>query len=154
MSAASSNNRGILWCFTLNMSHLERCDFTLSRIHLEMRGFTLSRIHLEICGLTWKMRHQEICIKTNAQPPSDSSQQSKATGSKRAKKVFIVNFHNALIAVADPEGGGRGVNPPPFRGWFFFACQYMKIPTDLDPNPPPPLRRILAQNTPPPLKNS
>ena len=39
------------------------------------------------------------------------------------------------------RGGGLG---------FFFACQYMKIPTDLDPKPP--LRRILAQN--PPLKNS
>ena len=56
-------------------------------------------------------------------------------------------------AVADPEGGGgggggggRGVNPP-FRGFVLFACQYMKIPTDLDPNPP--LRRILAQNPPP-----
>ena len=30
----------------------------------------------------------------------------------------------------------RGFNPP--SGFFFFACQYMKIPTDLDPNPPPP----------------
>ena len=41
-------------------------------------------------------------------------------------------------------GGVRGFKPP-FRG-FFFACQYMKIPTDLDPKPP--LRRILAQNPP------
>ena len=36
------------------------------------------------------------------------------------------------------------------RSIFLLACQYMKIPTDLDPNPPPPLRRILAQNPPPP----
>ena len=38
--------------------------------------------------------------------------------------------------------------PPPLQRlfWGFFACQYMKIPTDLDPNPP--LRRILAQNPP------
>ena len=51
------------------------------------------------------------------------------------------------VSVADPEGGGvRGLKPP-FRVFFFFlACQYMKIPTD--PNPPPPLRRILAQNPP------
>ena len=30
--------------------------------------------------------------------------------------------------------GGRGVKPPPS---VFFACQYMKIPANLDPNPPP-----------------
>ena len=32
---------------------------------------------------------------------------------------------------------------------FCFACQYMKIPTDLDPTPPPPTWRIPAQNPPP-----
>ena len=52
------------------------------------------------------------------------------------------------ISSSGSRGGFRGFNPP-FRGVFFFACQYMKIPTDLDPKPP--LRRILAQN-PPPLK--
>ena len=49
-------------------------------------------------------------------------------------------------------GGGLGGLPPPpseVLFLFFFACQYMKIPTNLDPNPPP-FRRILAQN--PPLK--
>ena len=34
----------------------------------------------------------------------------------------------------------------PWTSCFIFACQYMKIPTDLDPKPP--LRRILAQNPP------
>ena len=61
-------------------------------------------------------------------------------------------FLSVHISVADPGGGGLGglTPPPPFRGCFlfFFACQYMKIPTDLDPNPPPPFRRILAQNPP------
>ena len=53
-----------------------------------------------------------------------------------------------VSAVADPEGGFRGFNPPPPSEvvFFFFACQYMKIPTDLDPKPR--LRRILAQNPP------
>ena len=36
-------------------------------------------------------------------------------------------------------GGGGGVRgfKPPLRGVFFLACQYMKIPMDLDPKPPP-----------------
>ena len=51
------------------------------------------------------------------------------------------------------RGGGGwlgGLTPPPplQRFLFFFAWQYMKIATDLDPKPP--LRRILAQNPPPP----
>ena len=36
------------------------------------------------------------------------------------------------------RGGFRGFKPPPLQRVFFFACQYMKIPTDLDPIPPPP----------------
>ena len=51
--------------------------------------------------------------------------------------------------VADPEGGFRGFKPEGGLAFFvFFPYQYMKIPTDLDPKPP--LRRILAQNPPPP----
>ena len=46
--------------------------------------------------------------------------------------------------------GFRGFNPPPPR--FFFACQYMKIPADLDPNPPPPLKN--SDPEPPPPNNS
>ena len=50
------------------------------------------------------------------------------------------------IPVADPTP------PPPLqRVFFFFACQYMKIPTDLDPNPPPPFEEFWPR-TPPPLK--
>ena len=53
--------------------------------------------------------------------------------------------------VADPEGGGRGFKPP-FRGFlFFFACQHMKIPTDLDPTPPP-FEEFWPRTPPPPLK--
>ena len=54
-----------------------------------------------------------------------------------------------MYPAADPEGGFRGFKPPPLQRlfFFFFACQY-NIPTDLDPKPP--LRRILAQNPPPP----
>ena len=57
-------------------------------------------------------------------------------------------------AVAEPEGGGvRGVKPPSEGvSSFFLACQYMKIPTDLDPNPPP--FEEFWPRTPPPLKNS
>ena len=50
------------------------------------------------------------------------------------------------FAVADPGGGGLGGLTPLQRLGVFCACQYMKIPTDLDPKPP--LRRILAQNPP------
>ena len=62
-----------------------------------------------------------------------------------------------MVPVADPEGGGGlgGLTPPPPPSevvFVLFACQYMRIPTDLDPKPR--LRRILAQNPPPPLKNS
>ena len=35
--------------------------------------------------------------------------------------------------MADPGGGLGGLNPQRF----FFACQYMKIPADLDLTPPP-----------------
>ena len=38
-------------------------------------------------------------------------------------------------SMADPGVGLGGLPPPPLRG-VFFACQYMKIPLDLDPNPP------------------
>ena len=68
--------------------------------------------------------------------------------------IFVYICRYSVVAVADPEGGGgggggvRGFNPPLQRLFFFFACQYMKIPTDVEPK-----RRILAQN-PPPLKNS
>ena len=41
------------------------------------------------------------------------------------------------IAVAD-LGGGLTHTHTPLRGFFVVACQYMKIPVDLDPNPPPP----------------
>ena len=51
--------------------------------------------------------------------------------------AFVRQGLARISSVADPEGGFRGV---------FCACQYMKIPTDLDPKPP--LRRILAQNPP------
>ena len=65
---------------------------------------------------------------------------------------FLRKKVGVYVTVADPGGGGLGgLNPPLQRLVFlFFACQYMKIPTDLDPKPP--LRRILAQN--PPVKNS
>ena len=57
----------------------------------------------------------------------------------------------SISIVADPEGGGvRGFKPPLQRGFFFFfACQYMKIPTDLDPKPP---FGELWPRTPPPFK--
>ena len=46
--------------------------------------------------------------------------------------------------------GVGGLTPPPSEVVFVFACQYMKIPVDLDPKHPP--RRIPAQNPPPPLE--
>ena len=55
------------------------------------------------------------------------------------------SLHVGRYRVSSGSRGGGG-----FRGFVFlvfFACQYMKIPTVLDPNPPP-LRRILAQNPP------
>ena len=45
------------------------------------------------------------------------------------------NYFNKRKSGIPGSSGSRG---------FFLACQYMKIPTDLDPKPP--LRRILAQN--------
>ena len=47
---------------------------------------------------------------------------------------------NSIPPMADPRGG-RGFTPPPR---VFFACQYMKITADLDPNRLP--WRIPAQN--------
>ena len=55
-----------------------------------------------------------------------------------------------VTSVADPRGGGLG-GLTPFRGLFYFACQYMKIPADLDPTPlknscpelPPPLEKFV-----------
>ena len=49
-------------------------------------------------------------------------------------------LHGPHNTVADPGGGGGSSGftpPPPSEGFFVFACQYMKIPADLDPNPPP-----------------
>ena len=58
----------------------------------------------------------------------------------------LSKFKDEAVSVADPGGVG-GLNPPLQRLFFvFFACQYMKIPMDVDPKPP--LRRILAQNPP------
>ena len=69
-------------------------------------------------------------------------------------KINYISFKSQTVYTSSGSRGGGGLGgltPPPFRGVFVVACQYMKIPTDLDPNPPPPpLRRILAQNTPPP----
>ena len=42
----------------------------------------------------------------------------------------------AVRCSSGSRGGGVGGVNPPFRGCFF-ACQYMKILTDLDPTPPP-----------------
>ena len=47
-----------------------------------------------------------------------------------------------MHAAADPGGGGG--NPSEF----FFACQYMKIPADLDPKPL--LLKEFGPRTPPP----
>ena len=51
-------------------------------------------------------------------------------------EVVLVADDQVTRSVADPGGGFRVVNP--LKG-FFFACQYMKIPADIHPNPPPPL---------------
>ena len=51
--------------------------------------------------------------------------------------------------MADPEGF-RGLTPPPPRAGFCFACQYMKIPADMDPKPPPPLEEFRPRTPPPP----
>ena len=99
-----------------------------------------------------KQMWSEVCRK-----------KSRLPGSRRTSGVvhlsFSSHFHRTNMAgivhcSSGSRGGGRGFNPPPLQRLFlfFFACQYMKIPTDLDPKPP--LRRILAQNPPPPLKNS
>ena len=43
---------------------------------------------------------------------------------------------SAYVTVADPGGGGvRGFSTHTPQRFFFFACQYMKIPADLDPRP-------------------
>ena len=69
--------------------------------------------------------------------------------------------------MADPGGVG-GLPPPPQRFCFFLlACQYMKIPVDLDPTPPPPSKnsgpkppspleefRPRTSSTPPPPDSS
>ena len=48
-------------------------------------------------------------------------------------------FGGRFISVADP-GGLRGltpnIHPTPHPEFFLLACQYMKIPADLDPKPP------------------
>ena len=51
-------------------------------------------------------------------------------------------------SVADPGGLG-GLTT--LRG-FLFVCQYMKIPADLDPNPPPPLEEFRPRPPPPPRR--
>ena len=59
------------------------------------------------------------------------------------------------LSVADPEGGGGGLgglNPPSEVFFKIFACQYMKIPTDLDLPPPPPFEEFWPRTPPPPLK--
>ena len=48
------------------------------------------------------------------------------------------------------QGGLGGLNIPPPR--FFFACQYMKVPVDLDPNPPPPPFEEFRPRPPPPRR--
>ena len=71
--------------------------------------------------------------------------------SARLGKLDKINYRIKPLYLSSRSRGGA----PLQRFFFCFACQYMKIPTDLDPNPPPPLRRILSQNPPPPpLKNS
>ena len=68
----------------------------------------------------------------------------------RSIRINIVAHNsnkNSYISVADP--GGRGLPPPPR---FFFACQYIKIPADLDPNPPPPPLKNYGPEPPPPLE--
>ena len=59
----------------------------------------------------------------------------------------------ALFSSGSRGGGGLGGLTPPFRGCFlcFFACQYIKIPTDLDPNPPP-FEEFWPRTPPPPFK--
>ena len=66
------------------------------------------------------------------------------------------NTAQITMCSSGSRGGGElgGLPPPPpFRGFFlfFFACQYMKIPTDLDPNPPPPSKNS-GPEPPPPFK--
>ena len=62
-------------------------------------------------------------------------------------------LYDQAPSVADAGGGGGvgGLNTP-LRG-VFFACQYMKIPADLDPNPSP-LEEFRPRTPPPPPKNS
>ena len=62
----------------------------------------------------------------------------------------VTHTGNGVTPVADPEGGLGGYPPPPFRGFCcFFACQYMNIPTDLDPHPP--FEEFWPRTPPPPL---
>ena len=91
------------------------------------------------------------CIDTHPTPPhSTPPHPTQSRGMPR-----VGGWHKLPTlqrGSSGSRGGGRGFNPPLQRFLGFFACQYMKIPTGLDPNPPPPpLRRILAQN-PPPVK--
>ena len=48
-------------------------------------------------------------------------------------------------------GGGLGGLNPPLRG-FCFACQYIEIPADLDPNTPPPKNSGPQPPPPPPAE--
>ena len=64
--------------------------------------------------------------------------------------------HSVKYAVADPRGGGVRYlfTDKHLRGLFsyFFVCQYMKIPAELDPKPP--LKNSCSDPPPPPSKNS
>ena len=64
---------------------------------------------------TWRFAYCYVCT-------SNQTQHQCCTGT--------------IFPVADPGVGGLGGLTPPRL--FFFACQYMKIPVDLDPTPPPP----------------
>ena len=48
---------------------------------------------------------------------------------------------SSKVVCVECSGGSRGVKP---RQRLFVVCQYMKIPTDLEPNPPPLLFLRLA----------
>ena len=60
--------------------------------------------------------------------------------------VYLAMSPPSTYAVADPGGGELGGLTPEF----FLACQYMKIPADLDPNPPP--LKNSGPEQPPPLE--
>ena len=54
--------------------------------------------------------------------------------------LLSLHFRTTIEILLWPSSGSRrggglgGLNPP--SEFFFLACQYMKIPTDLDPKPP------------------